>query len=179
MVVKVMPGQAKDGGYYIKKNIHITRKELEVMALIGNGITIEEAANKMGTSSQTIKNHLYKLAKKLNARSRSHALTILMEHEMLKIMPLLDRELLTEEKPRSGYLWCLHCERTYKYGKFRLVKVKPFIVNHVRYEPDYQMCPYEDCDGDTVLDAWNWDDIRKEHPEYPKIPKHGVKYPMY
>jgi hypothetical protein len=41
------------------------------------------------------------------------------------------------------------------------------------------MCPYPDCNGDTVTDAWEWREIREANPIYPRVPKHGVHYPMY
>lgn len=100
----------------------------------------------------------------------------------------------SESKPRSGYVWCLHCERAYEYGKFRSVtsiwseKDIEWIARHSNRmserekeslrEP-MQMCPYPDCDGDAVLDAWNWDDFRKTHPDCPEVPVIGEVYPLY
>lgn len=63
-------------------------------------------------------------------------------------------------------MWCLHCERTYVRGEFRQVG-------------DLQMCPYAACDGDAVIDAWDWNSIRDENPAYPENPEEGVVYPMY
>lgn len=70
----------------------------------------------------------------------------------------------------SGTLWCLHCERTYQEGEYRNENIGGDI---------HQMCPYEDCDGDTVVDAWDWESLLDKHPEYPKIPEKGNKYPLY
>jgi len=91
--------------------------------------------------------------------------------------------------PKSGYLWCLHCERAYKYGEFRNESSRwseKDIEEWARGEDekvmlreDFQMCPYPDCSGSTVLDGWNWEDIRERHPEFPEIPEHGVVYPLY
>lgn len=178
MVVKVVPGQAKDGGYWISNNIHITRRELEILAIFANGISIEGSAEKLDVTPQTVKNHLFNIMKKLIARSRTHTVIKALEMGMIELAPLLDYEAVSG-KPKSEYMWCLHCERTYKYGKFREVKFKPFVVNHVRYEPTFQMCPYKDCDGDTVLDAKQWSDIREYHPEYPEIPEPDKVYPLY
>jgi hypothetical protein len=59
----------------------------------------------------------------------------------------------------GSWVWCLHCNRAYKVGEFRTIK-------------GLQYCPYEDCDGTTVLDAWLWEDLRKNtgiiHPEQPR-----------
>jgi len=81
-------------------------------------------------------------------------------------MGVFEGDQISREKKRSDYLWCLHCERTYKRGKFRKVG-------------DLQMCPYEGCDGDTVLDAIDWENIRYHHPEYPQIPEEDKVYPEY
>lgn len=63
----------------------------------------------------------------------------------------------------SVYLWCLHCERTYLRGAFRKIR-------------GLQMCPYNDCDGDTVFDAVPWGSIRSANPEYSVIPIPGSRY---
>jgi len=75
------------------------------------------------------------------------------------------RELIFDEEKRSEYLWCLHCQRTYKRGQFR-------------WEGDFQMCPYEDCDGTTVLDGIDWESIRDDCPDYPVTPESNRVYPM-
>lgn len=64
------------------------------------------------------------------------------------------------------YKWCLHCERTYIAGVHRLIG-------------GLKMCPYEGCDGDTVIDSWAWNKVRLENPAYPAVPEWGVMYPMY
>lgn len=72
----------------------------------------------------------------------------------------------------GDWLWCLECERCYQPGEFRL---------EVDEEDGfgYQMCPYEGCDGSTVLDGKPWGSIREKHPEYPEEPERGVVYPVY
>jgi hypothetical protein len=66
----------------------------------------------------------------------------------------------------GAWIWCLHCERCYKAGEYRVVK-------------GLQMCPYDDCNGDTVLDAHAWEGIRSMHLDYPEVPERGKEYPMY
>ena len=63
-------------------------------------------------------------------------------------------------------MWCLHCERVYKNGEYRL-------------EDDMTMCPYMDCDGYTHIDGWEWEEICKYNPGYPEVPLVGVIYPLY
>jgi DNA-binding CsgD family transcriptional regulator len=175
MAVKISKGNAEDGGFTLVNRIHVTKRELQVIALMANGFENEEAAKKLKISVQTLRNHQYNVMKKLGAKTRVRAVAIAIQRGMLET----DREQAFGEKPKGKYMWCLHCERTYEYGRFRVEKVKPFTVDHMRYSPELQMCPYSDCDGDAVLDAQEWEDIRKEHPEYPKIPKAGKAYPLY
>lgn len=70
-------------------------------------------------------------------------------------------------KARS-WRWCLHCERCYRSGSFRLID-------------GLKMCPYPDCDGDTFLDGSSWEEIRwwAWGRDFPVVPELGVRYPMY
>jgi hypothetical protein len=65
------------------------------------------------------------------------------------------------------WVWCLHCQRTYKVGEFKSDSTL------------LEFCPYIDCDGDTMVDPIPWEKIREPHPEYPKIPEKNKRYPMY
>ena len=80
-------------------------------------------------------------------------------------MTRLDRE-ETFGPDKCAFMWCLHCERAYERHEFRLVG-------------DLQMCPYPDCNGDTVIDAWPWDKVRAGNDSYPARPKIGKPYPLY
>lgn len=71
-----------------------------------------------------------------------------------------------EGQNKSAYQWCLHCERTYKRGEYRLIQ-------------GLRMCPYPGCDGDTVMDGWDWDQLRRQLPQYSEIPEPGVRYELY
>jgi hypothetical protein len=68
--------------------------------------------------------------------------------------------------PEGSWVWCLHCERCYKAGEYRK-------------ESSMQLCPYPDCDGDTVMDSWAWERLREIHPDYPKEPERDKVYPLY
>src|SRR6266498_2573411 len=69
-------------------------------------------------------------------------------------------------KDKSKYFWCLHCERTYERTQFRQVG-------------KFQMCAYSGCSGSTVIDAWEWGSVRETNHAYPRVPKRGVRYPLY
>lgn len=66
----------------------------------------------------------------------------------------------------GDWLWCLHCTRVYQAGEYRLTS-----------DGYLQYCPYEDCNGDTVMDASKWENVRKHRPEYPEVPERDTRYP--
>jgi len=67
------------------------------------------------------------------------------------------------KKTNMDFMWCLHCERAYKRGSFR----------------KGGMCPYKGCDGHTLVDGWDWTQIREANPQYPEIPEMGKVYSLY
>ncbi len=75
---------------------------------------------------------------------------------------------ITEAKgiEAGTWVWCLHCERCYQAGEYREID-------------ELQMCPYQDCNGDTVLDSVPWSDIRSKHTEYPTTPERNKVYSLY
>jgi hypothetical protein len=78
----------------------------------------------------------------------------------------------------GDWVWCLHCERTYQVGEFKIdVSSRTSISSKI--SQGLQLCPYPDCDGDTVLDAMEWESIIEKHPEYPVIPERDKVYPLY
>lgn len=87
-----------------------------------------------------------------------------------------DRDDIFGEIPQGTTMWCLHCERTYPHGEFREIKDPHPIPGE---DDTLQMCPYEDCDGDVVIDSKEWDWVLEKHPDYPETPKHGEVYPLY
>ena len=67
------------------------------------------------------------------------------------------------------YFWCLHCERTYPKDQFRKDAKRGL-----------DLCHYQDCSGDAVLDAWAWSRVREGREDrYPEHPEKGVRYPLY
>jgi len=83
----------------------------------------------------------------------------------MRLVQVTERDAIFKPIPRGSWLWCLHCNRTYEHGKFRLIG-------------DLQMCPYADCDGDVVIDSVIWSEVRREHSHYPEVPAPGVVYPF-
>lgn len=70
------------------------------------------------------------------------------------------------EVSRKAWNWCLHCERAYPQGSYRQVR-------------NFQMCPYQGCNGNAVTDLWTWWKVRSDNPGYPQVPELGVEYSLY
>ena len=168
MFIAIKKGKAKDGGFIIMDNVHITRRELMVLMLMANGISNEKIAKRLGIKLQTVRNYLHNITRKLRAENPTHAVALCMHYGMLE-MPLQD-------VGESLYVWCLHCERTYMRGEYRKVEGEIFVVNHVKYDTSYEGCPYEDCNGSALVDAFDWNYFREHYPDYPEIPERGVVY---
>lgn len=75
----------------------------------------------------------------------------------------------------GDWVWCLHCERCYKVGEFRVVLT---VMDRGRIVEGLQMCPYDDCDGDAVIDAWPWGKLVDENG-YPETPERDHEYLLY
>jgi DNA-binding NarL/FixJ family response regulator len=51
-------------------DIHLTRRELEILRLIGEGLSNKEIASRLVIEISTVKNHVHNLLEKLHVRSR-------------------------------------------------------------------------------------------------------------
>lgn len=85
MGVKINRGKAKDGGFIITGDIHITRRELEVLSIVATGIENRKAAEILGVSYQTVRNHIYNITKKLGATNHANAVVRAIENKMIEI----------------------------------------------------------------------------------------------
>jgi len=62
---------------------------------------------------------------------------------------------------QDDFVWCLHCERPYRYEKWVANKKE---------------CP--NCGASMFMDGWNWSFL-VENVGYPEIPEEGKYYPLY
>lgn len=174
MVINIRKGTAGDGGFIIKVNMHITRRELEALALIGMGLDNNEAAGRLGVSVNTVRNHIWNLMQKLGATSRAHAIVLAVQNGIIEVKH--ERSLGTYVRGFDKYMLCILCGKANLADDYKEAEPKKVIINHVEYESDTMpKCPTEGCRGD-LGDTLYWDEVRKHHPEYPEIPEHGVVY---
>jgi RNA polymerase sigma factor (sigma-70 family) len=64
--------------------VKLSPRELEVMRAVAEGKTNEEIANELGLQTETVKTHMKKAFRKLQASNRAHAVTILFRAGYIK-----------------------------------------------------------------------------------------------
>jgi two-component system, NarL family, response regulator LiaR len=66
-----------------RKDLHITRRELEILELIAQGLSNREIAEKLFVSESTVKTHSSRVFDKLGARRRTQAVQLGKEFGLL------------------------------------------------------------------------------------------------
>jgi two-component system, NarL family, response regulator LiaR len=66
-----------------RENLHITRRELEILALIAQGLSNREIAEKLFVSENTVKTHSSRVFDKLGAKRRTQAVQLGKEFGLL------------------------------------------------------------------------------------------------
>jgi DNA-binding CsgD family transcriptional regulator len=172
MGIRIRKGNARDGGFIIEGNIHVSRREIEALVMVAEGYDNEKAAAELGVSYTTFRNHTYNMMKKLGANNRSEALVKAIENGIIDVFSRKN----PEAKEEGNYFICMSCERAFIWDDVSWMHVEPIVVNHVLLEPpDWPKCPNEKCRG-HAMDAYSWSYVRKRHPEYPETPEKGVEY---
>ena len=62
--------QAKVPSFHIRHTLGLTRREQQLVQLIGLGLTNKEIANQLNLSEQTVKNHVHRMLRKVGASDR-------------------------------------------------------------------------------------------------------------
>ena len=172
MAIRAIKGNARDGGYDLAGNIHITKRELDALILVSRGLSNTEAAEKISVSINTFRNHVYNVTKKLGASNRAHALLTAIEKGMLEVVSEKDSPDIIDD-----YVLCWICKRAYPSDEYRMRHFEAIVIDHVIMElPEEMACAYEDCKGKYPEDVIGWSRVRESHKEYPEIPEQGVVY---
>jgi DNA-binding CsgD family transcriptional regulator len=59
-----------------KADLKLSRRELEVLSLIAEGRSTREIAAALWVTEETVKSHVTRVLRRLNARTRAHAVAI-------------------------------------------------------------------------------------------------------
>lgn len=63
----------------------LTRRELEVLVLVANGMFNKEIATKMNISERTVKNHISNIFKKISVADRTQAAVFAIKNDLIKL----------------------------------------------------------------------------------------------
>ena len=83
MVGTTPPPVVKAGG--------VTQREREILCWLREGKSNLQIAEELGISALTVKNHVQKILRKLNAANRAQAVAQAMSLQLLERMPVLPR----------------------------------------------------------------------------------------
>jgi DNA-binding NarL/FixJ family response regulator len=62
--------------FVIRHNLGLTRREQQLVQMIGRGLTNKEIASQLSLSEQTVKNHVHRMLRKLGASDRLRAVEL-------------------------------------------------------------------------------------------------------
>jgi len=65
-----MAQQAQIPSFHIKSGLGLTRREQQLVQMIGRGLTNKEIATQLNLSEQTVKNHVHRMLRKVGATDR-------------------------------------------------------------------------------------------------------------
>ncbi|MFC2017120.1 response regulator transcription factor [Chloroflexota bacterium] len=172
MSIGLREGNKGDGGFIIRKGVHVSKRELEALCLVADGKDNKTGAELMQVTVNTFRNHIQNVMEKLGARNRANAIVKAVENEMLFIGR--DRGMIGWRY--NDYILCAMCGRAFIRDKIIFGETEKVIINGVECEsPEKRICPYEDCKSDFALFV-EWSFVLSKRPEYPKIPEHGKEY---
>lgn len=66
--------------FHIKRQLGLSRREQQLVHLIGRGLTNKEIAAQLNLSEQTVKNHVHSMLKKLGASDRMAVVELCRQH---------------------------------------------------------------------------------------------------
>jgi DNA-binding NarL/FixJ family response regulator len=73
---RVASQSAQPASFVIRHNLGLTRREQQLVQMIGNGLTNKEIASQLNLSEQTVKNHIHRMLRKLGATDRLGAVEL-------------------------------------------------------------------------------------------------------
>jgi DNA-binding CsgD family transcriptional regulator len=63
--------------------LHLTDREREVLALLAQGLQLEEIGQRLGIGAETVRTHVRNASDRLGASNRTHAVAIAIRHKLI------------------------------------------------------------------------------------------------
>lgn len=80
----------------------LSARELEVLRLIADGRTAENIGHRLGITADTVRTHIYRILRKLNARDRAHAVALSFQMSLLPTQPPAPRAEIRDRSVMRG-----------------------------------------------------------------------------
>lgn len=64
--------------------IRLSKRKIEILLLMSEGLTNKEIAVRLNIHEQTVKNHVTDILHSVNAKNRAHAVTITLRSGLIK-----------------------------------------------------------------------------------------------
>jgi DNA-binding CsgD family transcriptional regulator len=65
------------------ENVHLTKREREVLLLLAEGLQLEEIARRLEIGLETVRTHVRHAGARLGASNRTHAVAIAIRHKLI------------------------------------------------------------------------------------------------
>lgn len=63
--------------------LRVTEREREVLALLAEGLQLEEIGQRLGIGAETVRTHVRNASDRLGALNRTHAVAIAIRHKLI------------------------------------------------------------------------------------------------
>lgn len=77
--------QQMDWSDTAKEKGHLSKREMDVLLQIKDGLSNPEIANSLGLSTKTVENHVRSILQKLGAKNRTKAVVIALKNSIIEI----------------------------------------------------------------------------------------------
>ena len=68
-----------------QEELGLSRREQQLVKMVGQGLTNKEIAAQLNLSEQTVKNHVHRMLRKMGVRSRLQVVTTCRDHGFLSV----------------------------------------------------------------------------------------------
>jgi len=65
------------------ENVHLTRREREVLLLLAEGLQLDEIAQRLEIGLETVRTHVRRAGERLGALNRTHAVAIAIRRKLI------------------------------------------------------------------------------------------------
>ena len=69
--------------FAVKRELGLTRREQQLVGMVGRGFTNKEIAQELGLAEQTVKNHIHRMLRKVGVSDRLQAVEVCRTHGFL------------------------------------------------------------------------------------------------